>query len=96
MQLGLEPQRVLVDVTVQHLRLVGLDPLLLAECYELCFRVHNRNSTALNRKKRECRVCHSTGKLSLHKLGPVRFAALYNLDVAKLIAELRGMYEAGT
>jgi hypothetical protein len=39
-----------------------------------------------------CRVHHQRGNLSLHKLGPVRFARLYHLDVAELIGELQEMY----
>ena len=39
-----------------------------------------------------CRFHHQKGKLSLHKLGPVRFARLYKLDVAELIRELREVY----
>jgi hypothetical protein len=39
-----------------------------------------------------CRAHHQKGNLSLHKLGPVRFALLYHLEVAELIRELQEMY----
>jgi hypothetical protein len=39
-----------------------------------------------------CRGHHSRGNLSLHKLGPVRFARLYHLEVAQIIRELREMF----
>ena len=39
-----------------------------------------------------CRGHHSRGNLSLHKLGPVRFARLYHLEVAQMIVELQEMY----
>jgi len=39
-----------------------------------------------------CRGHHSRGNLSLHKLGPVRFALLYHLEMTQVIQELNEMY----
>ena len=39
-----------------------------------------------------CHECHRTGPNALHKLGPVRFAEFWQLDVAGHIGKIRKFY----
>ena len=39
-----------------------------------------------------CAACHRTGPQALHKLGPVKFAEVHQLDVPGHICEIRSFY----
>jgi hypothetical protein len=39
-----------------------------------------------------CYQCHQTGTRSYHRLGPVEFAAVHNLDIPGLILKLNQFY----
>jgi hypothetical protein len=41
-----------------------------------------------------CRKHHRTGNQALHKLGPVRFAEIYGLDIPALVAQLNEQFES--